>query len=342
MNESQSRSAEPSGPPTTSERPAQPHLLSRLQLPRPFPQRDRSRDRAFRRSLLGADLVALVGSALVALAAADEGVTLAVALYALIFAGLAGLSGLYDRDRLVLSRSVLEEIPSIVQLAGVAALGFWLLEDLAWSADVGAGPVGLLWALSGATVILGRVLVRTTLARVLPPERCLVIGGEDEAETLATRLSSSRRLNAEVVLRLPLTREGREQERWLVRGSSLEDLVEKNGVERVIVAPGPHDEGDDVLDTVRKLEAAGMRVSVVPRLMDIVGPSMQLDDVDGIRRGRGSVRSQPLCRVRQAHVRLRPSHSAAGAVRPTLRGRGHRHQGHLPRTGLLPAAPHRP
>ncbi len=227
--------------------------------------------------------MAVVVSALVALAAADEGVTLAVALYALIFAGLTGLAGLYDRDRLVLSRSVLDEVPSIVQLASVAALGFWLLEDLAWSTDVGAGPVGLLWVISSVTVILGRALVRTALGRVLPAERCLVIGGDDEAETLATRLASSGRLNAEVVLRLPLTREGREQERWLVRGSSLEDLVEKNGVERVIVAPGPQDDSDDVQDTVRKLEAAGMRVSLVPHLMDIVGPSMQLDDVDGIR-----------------------------------------------------------
>ena len=127
MNESRSRSAEPADRRTTSERPAQPHLLSRLELPRPFPQRDRSATAPSGRPLLVADLVALAASALVSLAAADEGVTLAVALYALIFAGLAGLAGLYDRDRLVLSRSVLEEIPSIVQLAGVAALGFWLL-----------------------------------------------------------------------------------------------------------------------------------------------------------------------------------------------------------------------
>ena len=60
--------------------------------------------------------MAVVVSALVALAAADEGVTLAVALYALIFAGLTGLAGLYDRDRLVLSRSVLDEVPLMVEL----------------------------------------------------------------------------------------------------------------------------------------------------------------------------------------------------------------------------------
>jgi exopolysaccharide biosynthesis polyprenyl glycosylphosphotransferase len=283
VTDSQSRSAEPSRPLNPSERPAAGHLLAHLELPRPYPQRERGRDRAHRRALLGADALALAASALVALAAAGERVTLALALYLLVFAGLATLAGLYDRDGLVISRDVLEEVPSLVQLSGIAALSLWLLEDLAWSTDLGGGPVALLWALSAVGLVIGRVAARAALRRLLQPERCLVIGDDPEAELLTNRLASSRRLNAEVVLHLPLSQEGRGQERWLVRGSSLEDLVAKNAVERVIVAPGAEGSGDAVLDVVRKLEAAGMRVSVVPRLLDVVGPSMQLDDLDGIR-----------------------------------------------------------
>ena len=52
-------------------------------------------------------------------------------------------------------------------------------------------------------------------------------------------------------------------------------------VERAIVAPRSV-VSDDLLNTIRQLKSLGVKVSVLPRLFEVVGSSVELDDVDGI------------------------------------------------------------
>jgi exopolysaccharide biosynthesis polyprenyl glycosylphosphotransferase len=56
-------------------------------------------------------------------------------------------------------------------------------------------------------------------------------------------------------------------------------LVEHD-VHRAIVAPG-HEDSEDVLEVIRVVKSLGMKVSVLPRLFEVVGSSVEFDDVHG-------------------------------------------------------------
>jgi exopolysaccharide biosynthesis polyprenyl glycosylphosphotransferase len=58
-------------------------------------------------------------------------------------------------------------------------------------------------------------------------------------------------------------------------------LAARLDVQRAIVAPSSAD-GSEVLDLVRTLKAARIRVSILPRLLEVVGSSMVFDDLHGI------------------------------------------------------------
>jgi exopolysaccharide biosynthesis polyprenyl glycosylphosphotransferase len=62
---------------------------------------------------------------------------------------------------------------------------------------------------------------------------------------------------------------------------SLVQIVDTHAVERVIIAPGPDGE-EEILDAIRVIKALGVKVSVLPRLLEVVGSSSSFDDVNGI------------------------------------------------------------
>ena len=63
--------------------------------------------------------------------------------------------------------------------------------------------------------------------------------------------------------------------------NSLVRLIAEQRAERVIIAPDGHDQ-DEILMAIRMLKALGVKVSVLPRLLEVVGSSSTFDEVDGI------------------------------------------------------------
>jgi len=61
----------------------------------------------------------------------------------------------------------------------------------------------------------------------------------------------------------------------------IRDLARTLDVHRAIVAPSSAD-GGEILDLVRTLKAVGVRVSVLPRLLEVVGSSVESDDLHGV------------------------------------------------------------
>jgi exopolysaccharide biosynthesis polyprenyl glycosylphosphotransferase len=57
--------------------------------------------------------------------------------------------------------------------------------------------------------------------------------------------------------------------------------IHERDVHRVILAPGSG-ETDDMLDAIRQVKALGVRVSVLPRVLEVVGSSVEFDDVNGV------------------------------------------------------------
>jgi exopolysaccharide biosynthesis polyprenyl glycosylphosphotransferase len=196
-----------------------------------------------------------------------------LALVAMVFVNK--LSGLYDRDDLVLHRSTLDEIPKLLQISGLFALTTWLLHGAVTDGFLHQTDVLALWLVCFAALIAARILARHIAEHRTATERCLVIGDPLLAESIRSKMTDSG-VNAEVVATLsaPMS---------VVNGDTapFRRAVAEHGVDRVIVAP----EGSvtaPTLEIVRMAKAAGLRVSLVPRLFEVVGSSVEFDDLAGL------------------------------------------------------------
>ncbi len=63
--------------------------------------------------------------------------------------------------------------------------------------------------------------------------------------------------------------------------AEIRDLTRTLDVHRAIIAPRSVD-GGEMLNLVRTLKAVGVRVSVLPRLLEVVGSSVEFDDLHGV------------------------------------------------------------
>ena len=68
------------------------------------------------------------------------------------------------------------------------------------------------------------------------------------------------------------------------RLSEIRDLAQTLDVHRAIIAPGWGADADasETLNLVRTLKAVGVRVSVLPRMLEVVGSSVEFDDLHGV------------------------------------------------------------
>src|SRR5207253_5644066 len=118
------------------------------------------------------------------------------------------------------------------------------------------------------------------------PERCLVLGDAESAGRLAHKFQISYSMRAELVGRVPLEPEankrGRSRGPKVLGSMELLGLVlELHNVERVILAPRTAG-SDEILEAIRIAKSLGVKVSLLPRMLDVVGSSVEFDDVDGI------------------------------------------------------------
>jgi exopolysaccharide biosynthesis polyprenyl glycosylphosphotransferase len=243
------------------------------------------RDALFRRMLLAADVVALVGAFVLTVALSHRSLQLT-------WAGIAGvpilvlcakLTGLYDRDETLLHKTTLDEAPKLLQLATLCTLVAWLTGGLIVQGELDRHEAMFLWLALAAMLILARTASRAISLRIAPVERCLFIGDEVSAATIRSKLTDHGGVNAKVVARVDLDKAAP----WSTdsfsaqRLAEIGDLARTRDVHRAIIAPRSVDAGE-MLNLVRTLKAVGVRVSVLPRLLEVVGSSVEFDDLHGV------------------------------------------------------------
>jgi len=186
--------------------------------------------------------------------------------------------GLYDREELVLRKSTLEDAPRLFQLATLYALVIWLLEDALAVGTLGHRQILGLWGVFVVSSLLARASARALCRTYGSTERCLVMGDPLLAEQLQGKLDSDTGVNATVVGSVGLE-ERAGQIPW--SAMSLHRVLREHDAHRVVIAP-EHADSREVLDLVRTLSSLGVRVSVFPRLLEVVGSSVEFDDVNGM------------------------------------------------------------
>jgi exopolysaccharide biosynthesis polyprenyl glycosylphosphotransferase len=243
------------------------------------------RDAVFRRLLVVADVVAIVTAFVLTVELARRSLALTWAGIAAvpILVVCAKLTGLYDRDETLLRKTTLDEAPKLFQLATLCALVAWLTGGLLVRGILDRHEALFLWLALAALLIMARAGARQLALRISPVERCLFIGDEVSAETIRSKLSGHGGVNAKVVAHLDLDK----VEPWSTdsfsesRLSEIRDLAQTLDVHRAIIAPRSVDAGE-MLNLVRTLKAVGVRVSVLPRLLEVVGSSVEFDDLHGV------------------------------------------------------------
>lgn len=192
--------------------------------------------------------------------------------------------GLYDKDQNTLRKNTIDELPSILYLALSYTLLTWLAEAVLLRGWLGRAEVFGLAVASFGFITIGRVLARHIVLAVTPAERCVLFGNTADVARTAEKLAGSPGVKATIVGRISLgPGDNRHAGGVEVPGdlSVLVDVINDLDAERVIIAPGSQDQ-DEVVHAIRVFKALGVKVSVVPRLLEVVGSSSTFDEVDGM------------------------------------------------------------
>jgi len=244
------------------------------------------RDALFRRMLLLADIVAIAGTFVVVTQLSSRPLQLTwlslVGLPLLLIG--AKLFGLYDRDETLLRKTTLDEVPKLFHMATLCALAAWLGSELIVQGGYLRRPEALiLWVALLAGLVIARASARAIALRLAPVERCLFVGDEASAQTIRSKLTGHGGIKASMVAQLDLDKAGPWSTDALSPGrlAEIRDLAQQLDVHRAIVAPGGA-EGGEILNLVRTLKAVGVRVSVLPRMLEVVGSSVEFDDLHGV------------------------------------------------------------
>jgi exopolysaccharide biosynthesis polyprenyl glycosylphosphotransferase len=248
------------------------------------------RDTLFRRSLLAADAVAILVALVLTVVLSSRRVPLHLTWESLAGVPLllvtAKLLGLYDRDETLLRKTTLDEAPKLFQLATLSTLVAWLGGRLVVAGSLDRREALFLWLALGGLLILSRTTARAIALRLTPAERCLFIGDERSARMVGAKLTGHGGINAQVIAHLDMDQVAP----WstdafsVPRLAEIRDLARTLDVHRVIIAPGWGADADagETLNLVRTLKAVGVRVSVLPRMLEVVGSSVEFDDLHGV------------------------------------------------------------
>jgi exopolysaccharide biosynthesis polyprenyl glycosylphosphotransferase len=245
------------------------------------------RDAAVRRMLAVADVSGITAGLLVAIAVASgrpaqfAWTLLTLPLWMVVFKAY----GLYDRDLRRISHTSLDDVPWLFHAILVGSLLLFAYSKATPPGSVAVSALCLFAATSGIAVLSLRALARRFARRALGPERVLLVGEAEPVEVLARKVRMHPEYGLEAVglisrspsvassVKLPLL--GRRA------GLDLARVVSRNRVERILVS---HDDlaEHELLDLLHRCRRLGVKVSVLPRPFDAMGPSVEVDDVEGV------------------------------------------------------------
>ncbi len=234
-------------------------------------RRYRARDSAVRRLLALADVVGITVAMVVSLLVLSHHPSallwsLAVLpLWIVVFKAY----GLYDRDLKRISHQTVDDLPWIFHAVLVGSLLTLACYRFLPVDGVWLGPLAACGVLAIVLVTVLRAAARRLAVSVLGPEPVVLLGEGREISELARKLEAGGRLGAESVGQISLG------------DVDLGRVVADHGAERVVVAREDLD-GDASFCFLNRARELGVKVSVLPQLFDALGPSVEIDDVDGM------------------------------------------------------------
>jgi exopolysaccharide biosynthesis polyprenyl glycosylphosphotransferase len=261
----------------------------------PAPARTSERDAVTRPALRAADVLGLgLAAGGATLLSGDSGAAI-LAVFGVLALALIQLFGLYARDAAVLRPGMLDELPRVIQALTFAASLTVVLGPSVFGASTGLTTIA--WALSAATVPVTRKVSRSVVRRLTADERVLILGSGTIADLVAEKVAKHPELGLEIVGCLDVVGESRPARpsalRHLGTLADVDRVIEDERVGTVVIAFSavPH---EDLLDAIRRCKRRRVKISVVPRLFEVIGSRVELHDIEGLTLLglRGPVRSR--------------------------------------------------
>jgi len=243
------------------------------------PENARRRDRRYRRLLGLADVLAMTVALAVCVPLLGEGDTLTplVAAGAPLILILSKVLDLYDRDELLLHKTTLDEAPQLFQVATLMALLLWLGHGFLIEGELGRKQVLGFWFVLATLLPLARGSSRLLARRLAQSENCLLVGPAEACDRARAKIEASSSVHASVVAQVDLDGAADAED----AAAALALLAKDHDVHRVVVAPPTTDQGE-VLNLIRTAKNLGLKVSVLPRMLEVVGSSVEFDDLEGL------------------------------------------------------------
>ena len=199
---------------------------------------------------------------------------------------LARLYGLYDRDEERTHHPTTDDLAGVFHLVTV---GTWLLFAAGWLTGLvhpNLAKVFVLWSLSIVLITTARSLARFWCRRSLDyVQNTIIIGAGDVGQSVARKLMRHPEFGINLVgfldARPKPRQEGLEHVPLLGDPVQLPGLVRMLDVERVVIAFSG-DSSEETLEVLRSLNELDVQVDIVPRLYELVGPSVKVDTLEGV------------------------------------------------------------
>ncbi len=235
----------------------------------------RCRETSYRRALVLADVVSTFAALFVAVVfLGDDQLRLTTVAMVALVVGAAKITGLYDRDELVLRKSTIDELPRLFQLATLTTFVFWLLSDELLRGTLGQGQALALWAVLTLGLALSRWVARLAAGQLTSVERLMVVGDAVVLERLREKLDANGCV--ELVGSIPM-------EHVVDNLDEMRAHAHRLGAHRLIVAPGDGAvTSPETVQVIRAAKRTGLRVSLLPGVLDVVGTSVEFDSLSGM------------------------------------------------------------
>jgi exopolysaccharide biosynthesis polyprenyl glycosylphosphotransferase len=260
------------------------------------------KDSMRRRLLAAADAVAIALAYVAALATTHQrsGTLIALAATLPLWVLLNKLSGLYDRDANVVHASTLNELPKLAQAMTFGVAILYIFGPPLVGARVGRANAVELWAAGICLMAALRSLVRHEVRRRFRAERAVIVGSGAVAQLVARKINSHPEFGVEVVGFVDIPPDARDRHDGDLLGdiARFEQLCREFEAERIIIGFSSASTHEHLLDAIRVSRLLNLKITVVPRLFEVIGGSVEIDEIEGMTmlglRGLGRTRSSLL------------------------------------------------
>jgi exopolysaccharide biosynthesis polyprenyl glycosylphosphotransferase len=189
--------------------------------------------------------------------------------------------GLYDRDAKRVSHSTVDDMPWLFHGLVIGSLGLYALTKPLPVPPLSLRQTSLFFLVSFVAVLVARVSVRQLARAALPPERLLFVGDGPMVDLLVEKIRRSPQYGLEPVGYLGAEHRADSELPYLGGLGLLEKACGDVDVDHVVfVAPTLEDE--TLEDLVRRTTHLNVRIGILPHVVDALGPSVEIDHIQGV------------------------------------------------------------